>query len=264
MKQARIQYSRESRPTALARRRGFSLIEVVVSTFLVGLLMTSAMKSVGSATSSRRFAGETSSARMIAHELMSEILDKAYEDSDSPTFGLETGEAGGMGRMLFDDIDDYHGWTSEPPVNPDGSELINSSRFSRSVTVEFVAPNDLNSIVSTDMGVKLISVLVTVDGKLAVTLRSIRTKSWIQGPYATQLTPTNPGTSSPGNSGTNGKSGQGKGQQNRGRGSQQQGRGRFAFGDSGSQFAGIGVGIGAEPDRRNRTCSSQRRQTVVS
>lgn len=164
-------------------RAGFSLVEVVVSTLLVGLLMTAAITSVGTATSSHRKTSEVSSARMLGHELMSEILDQQYEDDTTPSFGLEADELSGTARQLFDDVDDYHGWTSSPPVNASGTQMTNSSRYGRSVTVDFVDPNDVESVVGSEMGVKRISVTVSFDGADVFTLRTLRTSSWKQGPY---------------------------------------------------------------------------------
>lgn len=166
-----------------SRRTGLSLVEVVVSTLMVGLLMTAAITSVGTATSSHRKTSEVSSARMLGHELMSEILDQAYEDDMTPTFGLEVDELSGTARQLFDDVDDYHGWTSSPPVTADGTEMTNSSRYGRSVTVQFVDPDDVDTVVGSDMGVKRISVTVSFDGEDVFTLRTLRTSSWQRGPY---------------------------------------------------------------------------------
>jgi hypothetical protein len=78
-------------------------------------MTVAALNSLGVATRSAESIGNRAVALGLADDLMSEILQLPYSDPDStPTMGAETGETTGT-RYAFDDVDDYHGWSEQPP-----------------------------------------------------------------------------------------------------------------------------------------------------
>ncbi len=159
----------------LSGRRGLSMIEVVASITIVSVMLVSAINMVGAAGASMRSMALRTTGILLAEQLMSEILQQSYEEPDGPpNFGREGGE-GGEDRAERDDVDDYDGWSSSPPEYKDGTEIPGLEGWRRSVTVEWVQPENLMQVVGTESGVKRITVTVTYNDVLVSTLVAIRT-----------------------------------------------------------------------------------------
>jgi Tfp pilus assembly protein PilV len=164
-----------TRNRSLFRRGGFSLLETVISTLLVGLILVSSLKSVGAILTQREAVADRQQAVWLADQLLTEILETAYEDPDgSAEFGPE--ESGG--RALFDDVDDFHKWQSSPPQMRDGRPMTELTGWDRRVIVEFVAPANPTRISDTDEGVKRITVTVSRDGEELANAVSLRSRAW--------------------------------------------------------------------------------------
>ena len=89
------------------RRRGFSLVEVVVSSLLVGLVLVGAMDCLGAVIRGRMSTSDSGRGEQFAQELMTEILSQNYQEPvDTPTFGRESSESGGS-RPDWDDVDGF-------------------------------------------------------------------------------------------------------------------------------------------------------------
>jgi len=151
-----------------------SLVEVAVSTFLVGVLLIAAMNTVGAVFRSRRTSAQLHDAPTLARLLMTEILQAPYQDPEEPDgpIGLEGGEASGS-RSQFDDVDDYDGWSECPPKNKDSSNIPGHGSWQRDVTVDWVVPDTLSTS-STDTGLKQITVTVTHPGGTQTQLVALR------------------------------------------------------------------------------------------
>ena len=107
--------------------------------------------------------------------LMCEILQQSYEDPDeTPAFGGEPSDTG-SGRSGFDDVDDYHAWNSSPPQLRNGTAFAGDDGWTRSVTLEFADPSDLNQPSAGDSGVKRITVTVSRNYVVVATLVAVST-----------------------------------------------------------------------------------------
>ncbi|HUT92708.1 MAG TPA: prepilin-type N-terminal cleavage/methylation domain-containing protein [Thermoguttaceae bacterium] len=147
------------------RRRGFSLAEVVISVLLVGLVLIGALELLGASLRTRIRLARRSQGSALARDLMSEILQARYEEPDgSPTFGTEAGETVPGDRSVWDDVDDYDGWSSAPE-SKDGSALPNCTSWTRQVNVRYVNPSNPSGPGTTaamdDEGLKRVVVTVT-------------------------------------------------------------------------------------------------------
>lgn len=144
-------------------RRGLSLVEVVVSTFLVGLVMVGALKSVGGVVKTRIAATRAHDGTLLAQDLMNEILSQEFvEPTQSPIFfGYENNPEGSQSRLNYDDVDDYNGWTRSPPRTKDNTALTEYTGWTRSASISFVQRNAPNTVSGTDEGLKRIIVTVT-------------------------------------------------------------------------------------------------------
>jgi len=164
--------------SGLAQRQAFSLVEAVISIVIVAGMFVAALTTVAAARRTEQTIESRSRAELLAQGLMSEILCKSYEDPDgNPQFGRESGE-GSASRAQWDDVDDYHQWSSCPPRDRDGSILLGLEEYSRSVEVVFVYPKDSSVVVSTDTGVKRITVTVRRKGLKLAEMVALRTEAW--------------------------------------------------------------------------------------
>jgi hypothetical protein len=149
------------------------MVEVIVATLIVGLVLVGAINLLGSAMQTRRINAQRLEGPALAHQLMAEILAMPYEDPDETggPIGLETGE-NSVTRADFDDVDDYHNWTAQPPRAKDGTVLIGASR---TVTVEYFDPS-MMATTGSDSGVKRITVTVSLGTPDEFQLHAIRSR----------------------------------------------------------------------------------------
>ena len=162
----------------VTKQAGFSLIEVVICTLLVGLILVASMKSFGAVLRHRQFSTDRDRAILLAGDLVAEILENGYSDPDEPLgFGRESGESDGR-REDYDDVDDFFDWDAAPPEERDGTVMTDLSTWRRTVTVEYVDPNALTITVGSDQEVKRITVHVYNNKQLVATQVAIRTNAW--------------------------------------------------------------------------------------
>lgn len=138
-------------------RQGFTLVEAAISIAIVGGLVVASLYALGGEARGRKLLTAGSVADGLAASLLSEILQCKYMDTASPTFGPETGETA---RSAYNDVDDYNGWTENPPLNKDGTTLTGYTGWRRSVVVAYIDPASL-AVSGTDTGLKKITVTVT-------------------------------------------------------------------------------------------------------
>ncbi|MFC1635707.1 prepilin-type N-terminal cleavage/methylation domain-containing protein [Planctomycetota bacterium] len=157
------------------QRLGFTLVEAVVSMLIVSVMFVAALSTVGASRLSQFKTSRASRGQALAESLMAEILRQDYLDPNgTPVFGPESGEAGAT-RAAFDDVDDYHGWSSSPPTNRDGTAISAMEGWQRSVTVEWVDPMDVTQVQGSETNAKRVTVTVSVDNMPVATLVAIRT-----------------------------------------------------------------------------------------
>jgi MSHA pilin protein MshD len=152
-----------------------TLIEVVASTMIVGLMAVAALNALGAAMTSANSIGNRAVAAGLADDLMAEILTQPYSDPDgAAVFGHESGEASSP-RSAFDDVDDYDGWTCSPPQYRDGSEIPDRTNWQESVQVTYVVPSNPTQTSGSDQGAKLIHVVIQYQNQVLAEQYAIRT-----------------------------------------------------------------------------------------
>jgi type II secretory pathway pseudopilin PulG len=159
-------------------RRAMTLAEVVISTMLVGVVLVSALASVGAATKSWLATADQADGGTLARQLLTEITALNYEDpNQTPTYGLESGEATSPAtRANFDDLDDYKDFSDSPPKNKAGTALANYSSWLRTADVTKLNASSYAAISdgSPDNGLRLITVTVTSPKGKVTTLNAYR------------------------------------------------------------------------------------------
>jgi len=145
---------------------------------IVGVMLVAALEAVGASQRTQQKVGERRQGMLLAQELMSEILQQHYEDPDLPpgSFGLGSDEVGDGSRQLWEDVDDYDGWSASPPQLKDGTVLSEFTGWGRSVEVHWAQPGNLTVSQAGDTGVKQITVTVTRGDALVATLVAVRTR----------------------------------------------------------------------------------------
>lgn len=142
------------------RRGGLSLVEVIVSMLLVGLLLVAATRSVGGVFQTWTASQKLHGGMGLAQQLMTEILQQHYSDPDGSTsWGTETPESSAE-RSAWDDVDDYDGWSSAPQ-GKDGTLVSGYEGWTRAVSVAYASIADPTQTSLADDGLKRITVAVT-------------------------------------------------------------------------------------------------------
>lgn len=163
------------RKRCAAVRSALSLVEVVASTMIVGVMAVAALNSLGAATRSSVSIGNRAIAQGLADELMAEILQQAYREPDgSAGFGRDAGELLGP-RSAFDDVDDYLGWNESPPRYRDGSVMPDRAEWRHRVYLMHVLPGDPTQLSGTDQGAVRVRVIVEYRNQLLAELTAVRT-----------------------------------------------------------------------------------------
>lgn len=157
-------------------RRGFTLIEAVISTLVVSILLMAAMGAVRSARATQVSLALRSRGAALGQALMSEILTQAYADSaPGEVLGPEAGETAAT-RAAFDDVDDYHRLDEPTPLTRGGDALDSTGKWRRLTAVAWVDPADPTRESASETGVKRITVEVSFGGKPIATLVSLRSR----------------------------------------------------------------------------------------
>lgn len=147
--------------------RGMTLVEVAVSTVIVGVMMTAALSAVAASARERVAMANAATAQALGEALMSEI------DQVPCGSGMLAVALGASNRSAFDDVGDYSGLDDSPPKERDGTAIAGTAGFSRSVSVTNVSPTTLASG-SPSSGFRKVVVTVKHNGKPLATLWTIR------------------------------------------------------------------------------------------
>jgi type II secretory pathway pseudopilin PulG len=163
--------------TRFYRSRGLTLVEVVASTMIVGMLAVATLNSLGAATRSADSIGNRAIAAGLADELLSEILQQPYSDPDgAAVFGHESGESSSP-RSACDDIDDYNTWTASPPQYRDGTTIPDRTNWRQRVAITWVVPSNPSQTSGTDQGVKRIRVKIEYNDQVLADQSALRTNT---------------------------------------------------------------------------------------
>lgn len=151
-----------------ARKRGVSLVEVTISMVIVSMSSMGVLQMMTVAAQTRALASDRVRGLHLAADLLSEIQAQHWADpvGGIESFGVHGDEYDGKTRLNYNDIDDYHGWTQSPPLEPDGTEIPGYTGWSRTVSVEYATLSGTQVVTSgTFERGKLITVTVERGGR---------------------------------------------------------------------------------------------------
>ncbi len=151
------------------------MAETVVSTMIIGFVIVATLQIVGPMVRTTSVHTDRLLAANLANELTEEIAMHFFTDpdvDDPDALGTDTGERS-ANRSDFDDVDDYHDWTSSPPKLSSNQENVLLQRWTRSVTVEHVELSDASTSSNTVTGLKRVTVIVSKNGIILAKLESL-------------------------------------------------------------------------------------------
>ena len=159
------QTDKTGRGQRCGKAAGISYVEVLAAGVLMSILLVTSMRLFGNLGRSRLHTLDRDAGCQLAIDMIEEIRQKAYRDPvDDGEFGPGADEADST-RSLFDDVDDYHGWTAKPPQSAAGAPMSQYARFTRSVMVQYVSSADFNAVVETDEGFLQVTVGIDDDSR---------------------------------------------------------------------------------------------------
>lgn len=151
---------RHANPT----RAGTTLVEVVVSTLLVGIVLFTSLRASSVLHTSRRSNEDQILIQAEALRLLEEISGLAYEEpdlaeNDPREIGRDNGE-GPNSRDKWDDIDDADGYSVSSLKTREGKPLPGSHVYSCAISVVWLAA-DRTQTVSEESGLKQVIITLT-------------------------------------------------------------------------------------------------------
>lgn len=160
---------------AARHRKGFTLIEVLIATVLVGLAIAALLLASQSFTMANASGADLSTAEFLIEQIreLTALLPVIDPEGGTTTFGPEE-----AGLAAYDDLDDFDGATFSPPINAGRAVLNNFAAFSQQVTVENVNASNFEQVV-TDHGSSFVRVTVSV----RLNAKEISSVSWIRAQY---------------------------------------------------------------------------------
>lgn len=177
--------------------RGFSLVESVVATLLVGLLVVASLQALAASLDSQSRSADLLRATLLAEQLLTELSALPWTDPQDPatagTIGPDSDDpASPAARSQLDDLDDFDDWSETPPADAAGAPLLGMATWTRTVTIRNIAPDDGATELDDDddRGLRRITVRITQGGETLAELsaltgcdgRSLPTDPWEVSP----------------------------------------------------------------------------------
>ncbi len=150
------------------------MVEIVVSTAILGAVATIALPTVRQLYHSQLDSADLAQANVLARDLIDEILVQDYRDPPDD----DGSDGGNTTRDAFNSIDDYANWNqsgSLPPKSKGGTPIPVGEGWIRQASIEFLNPVDLTQVLTVDYGIKQIKVRVSRLGNTLVNLKAIVT-----------------------------------------------------------------------------------------
>ncbi len=179
-------------PRTRRARAGLALVEVILSTLIVGGLLASVMTVIGVSAQRSVLNDEKTKGAWLAHDLAAEIACypcryrfSSESITDRNVVSTVVGQSAaldpgpftkGSTRTDFNDIFDFDNWSSSPPVDPDGTPIPGYTGWTRLVDVDAVDPGTLNTRAFNDSAARIV-VTVMHGSHVVHTETIIRTKA---------------------------------------------------------------------------------------
>jgi prepilin-type N-terminal cleavage/methylation domain-containing protein len=155
--------------------RGFTLVEVLIATILVGLSIYALLAANGAFSMVNGAGVDLTTAEFLAEQIRERttVLPVVDPQNGTGTFGLEE-----TNIVNADDLDDYDGQSFSPPIDAGGNVLTDFTGFTQQVTVENVNKNNFSQVV-TDHSSAFVRVTVNINQNN----KTVTTAQWLRARY---------------------------------------------------------------------------------
>lgn len=156
-------------------KSGFTLIEVLIATILVGLAIASLIGANISLTRANGVGADLSTAEFLIEQFreLSTLLSVIDPNTGTGYFGSEEAVLAD-----YDDLDDFDGKSFSPPINTNREALQSFAAFSQQIMVENVDGANFENTVADHS-----SNFVRVTVRVFLNSREISSTSWIRARY---------------------------------------------------------------------------------
>jgi prepilin-type N-terminal cleavage/methylation domain-containing protein len=161
-------------------RRGFTLIEVLIATVLIGLAIAALVGANASFTMANSAGSDLSTAEFLAEQIRELTAMLPVSDPDSTSWVSFGPEESSLAE--YDDVDDFHGFDSTAlgaPIDAKRTPLTDLANFSQVVTVEKVNPSNFDEVwdVTSNSPFVRVTVQVRKNGQ------PVSSTSWVRARY---------------------------------------------------------------------------------
>jgi MSHA pilin protein MshD len=154
-----------------------TLVEALISVVILSVGLVAALNTLGSAARANAVLTTKRDGLLLGRELMGEIMASRYRDAqdNKGAIGREDSEKDDV-RELWDDVDDYDGWSASPPQTKNGTPMDTYARWTREVAVNHVDTTSLakTTLAVGETGLKRITITVTDPHGRTTTLEALR------------------------------------------------------------------------------------------
>jgi prepilin-type N-terminal cleavage/methylation domain-containing protein len=151
---------------------GFTLVEVMIATVLIGIAIASLLASNGAFSKTNGAGVSISQGQFLIEQIreMMALLPVIDPETGTTTFGAEESSL-----ELYDDLDDFDDLSFTPPIDINRTQLTDYSDFTQQITVQNVLLSNL-STTTTDHSSDMVRVTVTITQNG----NPVSTASWIR------------------------------------------------------------------------------------
>jgi hypothetical protein len=161
--------SRE-RAGRLRRRHGFTFVEGLIATLLLGLGVAALMVATRSSTQVNAAGKEITQATYLAQEIREWTLKLPFSDPDPGDQDNPPGPDGLDPQSFVDDLDDLVNVTYDPPRDGEGQPLYDMAGWSQKINLTWRAPSSLETqVVPGTSDIIFVQVEVANDGRPVLT-----------------------------------------------------------------------------------------------
>lgn len=168
------------RNVRMKNRSGFTLLETTVATVLVAITLVASLNSLAFVLKTTSHEAHFERATHIAQVLIAEVSSQPFADTVNSTasIGLETDEIG-FPRVLWDDCDDYHGWSTTSITDRDGNALARANDWSAAISVSYAMPSSPAATSAAVSPLKKIQLLLTAPSGQNFVFETLRAQAGV-------------------------------------------------------------------------------------